>query len=114
MSWKVFECNSAPTECSFRLLDVGMPGVVDLFHVDLGNELQVAFMMLLSLEIQLILLGVGLGIQVLHLAPRAAGGGQVDLIRHLISEAFKKDRLVLLEVEVPTCLIAENLNVHAH
>ena len=91
-----------------------MSGVVDLLHVDLGDKHQVAVVVMRSLQVEVMLLGFCLGIQVLHLAPRAAGWGQVDLIRHLRSESLHEGCLVLFKVEVPTSLITEDLNVHAH
>ena len=114
VSRKIPQGCRAPAETAVWLFDVCMSGVVDLLHVDLGNKHQVAVVVVKSFQVEVILLGFCLGIQVVHLAPRAAGWGQKDFIRYLRPRSVHDGCLVIFNVEVPTSLITEDLNIHAH
>lgn len=75
-------CTSA--QSFLRLLDVSVACVVNFLLVDLRNKHQMAsVVLLLVLQEELVLLGVGPGCKVLHLAPQMTGGRQLDFVRHL-------------------------------
>jgi hypothetical protein len=80
---QVLEGCCTPALSFLRLLDVSVACVVNFLLVDLRNKHQMASVVLLALQVELVLLGVGPGCKVLHLAPQMTGGRQLDFVRHL-------------------------------
>ena len=71
-------------------------------------------MMLLAIEVELVLLSISSGSQVLHLRPRATSWSEVDLVWHFSVKPLHESFTMRLKREVPAGLIAEELDIHAH